>query len=172
MKEAAVLVPLCRDDLGGLRLVLLARTEAGLHGGQVSLPGGRCEPDDVSPLSTALRETKEEIGLDRDRIDVLASLEPLDTRTTGLRVYSFLARVRIPARWQLQSEEVATVLTPMVSTLADPTLRSNEPLMFPSWTKPRRVEQVALDEDHIVWGLTLRLLDPLLPRILAGEWTI
>jgi 8-oxo-dGTP pyrophosphatase MutT (NUDIX family) len=170
--EAAVLVPLYRDDREELRVVLVARSSIGIHGGQVGLPGGRREPGDSSLLETALRETEEEIGLGRSEIDVLAALDPVDTRTTGFRVHPFVARVRVPGRWSLATGEIAAVLTPSVRSLADPRLRSEAVLSFPGWPEPRRVDHIALDDGHAVWGLTLRLLDSLLPRLLAGEWTI
>ena len=169
---SAVLVPVFRDDQEELRLVLVARGPAGVHGGQLSLPGGKQEPADSSLLDTALRETEEEIGLARSEVEVLTALEPVDSRTTGFRVHPFLARVRTPERWSLAADEITAVLTPLVRTLADPTARTEAVLSFPNWPEPRRVECIPLDDGHALWGLTLRLLDALLPRLLAGEWTV
>ena len=59
---AAVLVPVFRDAAGLLRLVLIVRTDRGLHGGQLAAPGGKVDPGDESLLATALRETEEEIS--------------------------------------------------------------------------------------------------------------
>jgi ADP-ribose pyrophosphatase YjhB (NUDIX family) len=83
-KESAVLVPVFRDGEGELRVLLVVRGRPGVHGGQLGLPGGRAEPYDSSPLETALREAEEEIGLPPSEVKVLASLEPIDTRTTGV----------------------------------------------------------------------------------------
>jgi 8-oxo-dGTP pyrophosphatase MutT (NUDIX family) len=60
---AAVLVPVYRDEDGRLRLVLIVRTDRGLHGGQLALPGGKADADDETLMATALREAEEEIGL-------------------------------------------------------------------------------------------------------------
>jgi 8-oxo-dGTP pyrophosphatase MutT (NUDIX family) len=170
--SAAVLVPLFRDERDELRLVLVVRSPVGRHGGQIGLPGGKQEPKDTTPLETALRETEEEIGLERDAIDVLAALEPLDTRTTGFRVHPFLAGIRPPRQWKPASAEIAAVLTPTVQALADPRLRDETVLSFPSWPEPRQVDRVRLDDEHAIWGFTLRLLDAVLPRLLAEEWEI
>jgi 8-oxo-dGTP pyrophosphatase MutT (NUDIX family) len=83
LTSSAVLVPVFRDDRGELRVVLVVRGQAGLHGGQLSLPGGKQEPSDASLLETALRESEEEIALTRNQIEIVAELEPMNTRTTG-----------------------------------------------------------------------------------------
>jgi 8-oxo-dGTP pyrophosphatase MutT (NUDIX family) len=155
--EAAVLVPLFRDRRGDLRLVLVARGPGGLHGGQVGFPGGRREPGDSSPLDAALRETTEEIGLARGEVEVLAALEPMHTRTSGFRVHPFVARIRPPGRWAVAAGEITAVLTPTVHHLA---------------AADRPVDRVLLDDGRAVWGLTLRVLDLVLPRVLGGEWQI
>jgi len=59
-----------------------------------------------------------------------------------------------------------------VHTLADPSLRREQLLSFPSWPEPRRLECLELDDGYLLWGLTLRLLEPLLPRLLSGEFAI
>jgi len=57
LRDAAVLVPVCRDAHGELRIVVVARADdGGQHGGQLGLPGGKPEPGDANMLATALRE--------------------------------------------------------------------------------------------------------------------
>lgn len=167
-----MLVPLFRDDQGELRLVLVARGRLGRHGHQLSFPGGKREPGDASLLETALRETQEEIGLARAAVDVIAALPPIHTRTTGFRVHPYLARIRPPESWRLAEGEITAVITPRVRTLADPSLRREQLLSFPSWPEPRRVQCLELDDGHLLWGLTLRLLEPLLPELLRGAFAV
>ena len=71
---ASVLVPLVmRDD--GLRVLLTQRTaHLRSHAGQVSFPGGRAEPKDADAVATALRETEEEVGLNRSHIEVIGCM--------------------------------------------------------------------------------------------------
>jgi hypothetical protein len=52
--DAAVLVPLYRDDGGELRVVLVRRADYGVHGGQIAFPGGKREPGDRTLVDTAL----------------------------------------------------------------------------------------------------------------------
>jgi len=170
-RASAVLVPVYRDDHGDLRVVLVVRGTEGIHGGQLALPGGKPEPTDRGLRDTALRETEEEIGLSAGDIEVIAELDPVDTRTTGWRVHPFLARVPATARWRPMPGEITAVVTPLARALADPTRRRTEMLSFPTWPQPRPAECVDVD-GHLLWGLTLRLLDTVLPRLLAGEWTV
>jgi 8-oxo-dGTP pyrophosphatase MutT (NUDIX family) len=169
---SAVLVPVFRDGEGELRVVLVRRGSRGIHGGQLGFPGGKHEPGDDSLLETALREAEEEVGLARADIEVLAELPPRDTRTSGFRVHAFLARIRPPERWRLADGEIDGVITPSVRALADPAARLQREFSFATWPASRRVEYVPLDDGAPLWGLSLRLLDPLLPRLLAGEWEI
>ena len=161
-----------RDEHGEIRVLLVQRGMRGIHGGQLGFPGGKREPGDRSLLETALRETHEEVGLPKDQIEILASLEPLDTRTTGYRVHPYLARIVPPRLWRLAEGEITGIITPIVHALTDPSARREHEIPFATWPMPRRVPCVMLDGEQILWGLTLRVLDSLLPRLLAGEWAI
>ena len=168
---AAVLVPVFRDAEGRLRLVLLRRTEGGAHGGQIALPGGMCEPSDRSACDTALREAEEEIGLPPESVEVLAELPALETRTTGYRITPFLARVTPPPAWRPDPEEVAEILEVGIDDLLRPEARGETIEHFPTWPAPLAVRYVRIGP-HRLWGATFRILEPLLPRIAAGEWRI
>ncbi len=171
LDDAAVLAPVFRDTEGVLRIVLLVRTDRGVHGGQIGLPGGRPEREDRDFLATALREAEEEIGLPPDRVEVLAALRPLETVATGWRVHPFLGRVPADIAWRLQPDEVVRLLTPAVAMLGDPARRQRLP--FTSSYLARTIEVDGIDvEGHVLWGMTLRLLDDLVPRLVAGEWDV
>lgn len=160
-----------RDAHGVLRILLLLRTDRGIHGGQLGLPGGRPEPGDRDLLATALREAEEEVGLPPAHVEVLAALEPLETWATGFRVHPFLGLVPADVSWRLQPDEVVRVLTPAVETLGDPAERRRLPFTSSHFREPLEVEGIDV-EGHVLWGLTLRLLDDLVPRLLAGEWRV
>ncbi len=155
-----------------MRLVLVVRADdGGLHGGQIGLPGGRPEPGDADLRGTALREAHEEIGLAPDRADVLGALPAVSTRETGYRVVPFLARLPGPPALVLQEAEIVGVLTPSVERLADPAARATLPFTSRRFRAPIQVEGIDVD-GHVLWGLTLRILDQLVPRLLAGEWDV
>jgi 8-oxo-dGTP pyrophosphatase MutT (NUDIX family) len=169
--DAAVLAPVFRDGQGDLRLVLVRRTEGGLHGGQLALPGGRRDPDDVSPLETALREADEEIGLPSEAVHVLATLPVIETRTTGYRIAPFLGRIVRPPAWRLAEAEIAEVIEARVADLARPEARGEGLEHFKGWPDPIPIRFLRVGS-HRLWGATFRILEPLLPRLLAGEWAL
>jgi 8-oxo-dGTP pyrophosphatase MutT (NUDIX family) len=81
-RPAAVLVPLV-ERADGAHLWLLRRPDAmRSHAGQVAFPGGKTDPSDLSPRETALREAREELGIDTALVDVLGQLDDYVTITS------------------------------------------------------------------------------------------
>jgi 8-oxo-dGTP pyrophosphatase MutT (NUDIX family) len=74
VRPAAVLIGLCAADAGLEVLFTVRAARLHDHAGQISFPGGRLEPEDGDPIAAALRESHEEIGLDRARVEVLGTL--------------------------------------------------------------------------------------------------
>ncbi|MGI4872008.1 MAG: NUDIX hydrolase [Janthinobacterium lividum] len=171
LRESAVLVPVFRDVTGELQVVLVRRGEHGVHGGQLAFPGGKRDLGDASLLATALRETEEEIGLSSAGIQVLAALPAIQTRTTGFHIAPFLARITPPATWRFQEPEIAEVLCVSLRHLAGPTTAAQERWQLPGWAYPELVSFWRVGP-HPLWGASYRILQPLLPRLLAGEWAV
>lgn len=170
-RESAVLVPVYRDEEGAVRLVLVRRALGGIHGGQLAFPGGMREPSDASARATALREAHEEIGLEPGRVTVIADLPLVETRTSNLLIAPFLARIERPAYWRPAFREVAEVLEPRLSALSGPEARGESVEHFVTWPGPLRVPFIRVG-DHRLWGATFRIVEPLLPRLLAEEWSV
>ena len=154
-----------------MRVVLIVRTDRGHHGGQLAFPGGRHDEHDADLLATALREAEEEIGLRAADVEVLGELEPVRSGPTNLDVHAFLGRIPAGLKWDINRTEVVEVLTPAVAELWDPAARRE--LLFTSAGRPEGllVDGIPVGE-RVLWGMTLRLLDGLVPRLLAGEWEV
>ncbi len=132
LRTAAVLVPVFRDAEGELRIVLVVRADdGGQHGGQLGLPGGKPEPGDADLLATALREAQEEVGLDPEAVDVVASARRRSRRArrAGSCIPSWAASRRTRA-WRLQETEIVGILTPAARALADPASRSTAAVLL------------------------------------------
>ena len=121
LTPAAVLFPIVLRNGG--QTVLLTQRTAHLrdHAGQISFPGGRVEVEDISPSHTALRETEEEIGLNRERIEILGFLPEYRTGT-GFRVTPVVALVQPPFELRPDPFEVAEVFEVPLSFLPCPTV--------------------------------------------------
>ncbi|HET7648151.1 MAG TPA: CoA pyrophosphatase [Gaiellaceae bacterium] len=166
--DAAVLAPVYRDGDGRLRLVLIVRVDRGHHGGQLAFPGGRVEAGET-PLAAALREAEEEVGLRPDEVRVVAELPPVRSGPTNLAVVPFLGRVPAGLAWRPSPDEVVDVLEPAVDELWDPGLRRELLFRNARWPEGLLVDGIPVGE-RVLWGMTLRILDDLVPRLLAGEW--
>jgi len=171
LRESAVLVPVFRAANGELRVVLVRRGDFGVHGGQLAFPGGKRDPGDASLLATALREAEEEVGLKLADVQVLAELPTIQTRTTGFSIAPFLARIVPPSVWQFAQPEIAEVLEVPLRHLADPASAGQELWEFAGHPKPELISFWRVGP-HYLWGASHRILRPLLPRLLAGEWEL
>jgi 8-oxo-dGTP pyrophosphatase MutT (NUDIX family) len=118
MTPASVLIPLVIRP-AGLTMLLTQRT-AHLtdHPGQISFPGGRAETVDATPVETALRETMEEIGLDRRHIEVIGTLPDYLTGT-GYHVTPVVALVAPPFTLAADPDEVAEIFEVPLAYLMD-----------------------------------------------------
>lgn len=116
---AAVLVPIV-DHVDRLT-VLLTQRAADLknHAGQICFPGGRIEPTDDGPVAAALRETEEEIGLERRFIEVFGYL-PDHLIVSGYRVTPVVAFVRPGFALRLDQTEVTDTFEVPLDFLLDP----------------------------------------------------
>ncbi len=169
--DAAVLVPLFRGVDGALEVVIVRRSDGGVHGGQLAFPGGKRTQTDHSLLETALRETREEIGVDTRAVEILEQLPTVETWATGFRIHPFLARLTAPRVWRREEREIAEILEVRVTDLVRPEAHGEETKWFRSWPRPRRVPFYRVGV-HKLWGATYRILHPLLPRLAAQEWSV
>jgi 8-oxo-dGTP pyrophosphatase MutT (NUDIX family) len=149
---AAVLAPLYEDEHGDLRLVLTKRPDTmPTHAGHIAFPGGRPDPGDDGPVGTALREAKEEVGIEASQVEVLGFLEPIDPVEFDLMVVPVVAKVSTPLNLVPCAREVAKVYHPLVSDLADAERWWHIP--WNGW----KVWYYDLDGDTL-WGATARMV--------------
>lgn len=169
--QAAVLVPVFRDPAAGLRLVVIRRVDAGIHGGQISFPGGKREPSDAALVDTAIRETVEEIGVAPGDIEIIEPLPVVRTLSSRFDIHPFLGRIRPPATWRPQEREVAAVIEIGVAELAHPGARGLESVQPRTAAAPVTVPCFHV-AGTLIWGATYRILDPLVARLSRPEWDL
>lgn len=154
LTPAAVLIPVI--NRGDQPTVMFTQRTAHLndHAGQISFPGGRKDPGDVDAAHTALRETEEETGLARDRVQVLGRI-PDYTTGTGFIVTPVVGWVESPAEYVPDPFEVAEVFEVPLAFLLDPRNHRQETALF----KGRMRTYYALPwQGRYIWGATAGML--------------
>lgn len=156
MTAASVLIPLVLREQG-LALLLTQRT-AHLtdHAGQISFPGGRAEAYDASAIDTALRETEEEIGLDRRHIDIIGTLPDYVTGT-GYRVTPVVGLVTPPFSLTPDAGEVAEVFEVPLAFLMDAANHRRLSFELPEGAGRRSFYAMPY-ERFFIWGATAGML--------------
>ncbi|MBH88884.1 MAG: coenzyme A pyrophosphatase [Magnetovibrio sp.] len=151
---AAVLIPLVLHE-GNTTVLLTRRTEnLAKHPGQISFPGGHMEDFDGTPEETALRETEEEIGLNRCHVDIIGRLNNYETRT-GFRVTPIVAFVTPPFNLTQDFDEVAEFFEVPTSFLLDPVNHRRHNHIYEGTL--REFYTISYNQ-YSIWGVTAGIL--------------
>ncbi|TGN45947.1 CoA pyrophosphatase [Paracoccus liaowanqingii] len=147
---------------GDGRLVLTKRA-SGLrhHPGQIALPGGKVDPGDADTIAAALREAREEVGLDPAQVRILGTLPPHRT-VTGFAVTPVVAVIRGPFTPVAEAGEVQEVFTLPFDHIADPARYRIERRR---WRGSWRSYHAAPFGPYYLWGATARILLGLARRL-------
>ncbi len=161
LTPAAVLFPIIVRDAG--HTVMLTQRTAHLrdHAGQISFPGGRVEADDLSPTHTALRETEEEVGLSRERVEILGFLPEYRTGT-GFRVTPVVGLVHPPFDLQPDPFEVAEVFEVPLAFLLDPANHQRHEMHYRGALRQYFAMPYG---DYFIWGATAGMIRSLSQRL-------
>lgn len=165
LRAAAVLVPIVARAEG--TTVLLTRRTEHLHhhAGQISFPGGRCEDGDDTAVHTALREAREEVGLDPAQVEVLGVLPEYRTGT-GFSIMPVVALVQPPLNLRLDDFEVAEAFEAPLSFLLDPANRQRHSILLQGEAR----EYYAMPwEGYYIWGATAGMLVSLQRFLFDGD---
>ena len=152
--EAAVLIPIVeRND--GLKVILTKRSNnLKQHSGQISFPGGKSEKTDKSLVATALRETKEEIGINDKNVEILGQLSQHVT-ITGFKITPFIGRIRMGFSTEIQTSEVSEIFEVPLSYLSNP---RNFRVESVKWKGKKRFFYSIPYGPYYIWGATARIL--------------
>ena len=153
---------------GGVLLLLYPRMEVphfvltlrqeypGVHSGQVSFPGGRMEEHDKDLVETAIRETEEEIGINRKKIDVIGKLSRLYIPPSNFLVQPVVARLTGQPEFVAEEGEVAKIIeTSLEELLHENTAGTSEITVANRYTLTAPVFEI---QGHTVWGATAMML--------------
>lgn len=157
---AAVLIPIFLKN-GEYHILFTKRTDlVKTHKGEICFPGGHYEPEDITMLATALRETHEEVGIPPWDIQMAGELDSTVNASSGYIITSFVGFIPYPHTLKLEVQEIVEALEVPVSFLLDPNNLKEE-----MWNRNGRqfLVQFYNYHDRIIWGATGRILKIFLP---------
>tara|TARA_Y100001970_G_C13717874_1_gene595118 strand:+ start:29 stop:607 length:579 start_codon:yes stop_codon:yes gene_type:complete len=149
LRKAAVLIAIVDCDEPEL-IFTLRSNKVGSHGGEVSFPGGMHEKDDTSLEITALRESEEETGLNRDQVQIIGSTDTVVSRY-NVSVTPYVGIVPADISLNNESEEIEACFRVPINYLLhdkryrnDHIERNGESFFMPAYKF----------DSFIIWGLT------------------
>jgi 8-oxo-dGTP pyrophosphatase MutT (NUDIX family) len=135
------------------------------HPGQISFPGGKVEKDDPSAEMTALREAREEVGIDPASIEILGKLSDLYLEVSKFSIQPFLAWADKKPEFLVNFGEVEElILFPLSEFVANETISETE---LDTVTGPLHIRYYP-NNGEIIWGATAMILSELI-EILKGH---
>lgn len=130
------------------------------HAGQAAFPGGASDPEDDGPVATALREAREETGIDSGRLHVLATLERMFIVPSGFHVVPVLAYSPDPGPVAVVNQaETAMVARVPVRAFINP---ANRLMVYRRTFSPRFAGPAFALNEMLVWGFTGQVISAML----------
>lgn len=161
LTASAVLGPL-HVAAGGLWVVLTRRSDSlPNHGGQLAFPGGAVEESDEDEVATALREAREELGVDPSVVVVLGQLDDVWT-PSGVVISPVVGALPYPLALRPSVEEVEEIVPVPFAYLANPEAVETDELLVAG---KRIASPVFRYRGHHVWGATARIISDLVSRL-------
>ena len=158
-RDAAVLILLFPFN-NSIHTVFMQRHDYnGVHGGQISFPGGKKEPSDKDIIQTALREANEETGVDPSTIRVIGTLTPLFIPVSNMIVTPVVGWSEAKPDYKHQEDEVVFLFDAEMKRFLDPLIIKTKPMEIRGET----IEIKYFDYDgNLIWGATAMILHELL----------
>ncbi len=154
-RHAGVMVLLFQDQSTWHTVLIKRPSYPGVHSDQIAFPGGKREDSDLNLQETAIRETREEVGLLPDRINHLGALSQLYIPPSNFLVHPFVGLIVGPRRWIPEVEEVAEVIEMPLSVI----MGAQNVGYHPVKTRYGNMKVPAYQYNgHIIWGATGMML--------------
>jgi len=161
LMRAAVLIPLFKKN-GEYYVLLTRRTDkVRHHKGQISFPGGRQDPGEDF-LATALREAKEEMGIEAKDVRILGELDDMCTVASDFCIAPFVGLIPYPYPFKINRHEIEEIIEVPLSVFLDETKFREE---FRSHNGEPVPVYFYQHDEHTIWGATARILKQLMDLI-------
>lgn len=158
--HAAVLMPIVVHGTQPTVLLTQRPSHMSTHAGQIAFPGGKSDPSDASPMATALREAREEVGLERDYVEVIGQL-PTYVTGSAFRVTPVVALVQPGFTLATNPGEVDDVFEVPLEFLMNPAHHRRHVVQWQGvrrewFSMPYFDEQARME--RFIWGATAGML--------------
>jgi 8-oxo-dGTP pyrophosphatase MutT (NUDIX family) len=127
----------------------------GAHGGQISFPGGKYDTGDNNLEETALRETEEEFGVDKNTIEVLGKLTPLYIPASRFEVHPYIGYINQQPEFHPDPTEVEYIIETELISILDPGIQKLKPAVYKDF---KGVIPYFDIKGHQIWGATAMIL--------------
>ena len=129
------------------------------HAGEISFPGGTWNKNDGDLLETAIRETKEELGIEISRSMIIGNLQPVTTLNSGFKIFPFIVMLENLPNIKLNSEIASVLRIPLFSLLK--TIEDDKDPLHKSILEMHTFKF----HDHLIWGASARMLKQILVKL-------
>lgn len=156
-KRSAVLIVFYENN-GDLTIPLIERNiYDGTHSGQISFPGGKMEKDDIDLRQTALRETKEEIGLEQMNNSIITQLTDIYIPPSNFMVSPYVAIHKSKPIFIPEPSEVEDIIHFPLTSLLDDTIIEQKTIFLKNYNAHIKVPAYIFQE-KVIWGATAIIL--------------
>lgn len=150
---AAAILLLCERK--NSRLLLTKRTQhLKHHPGEFCFPGGNFQQQDENLIITALRETQEELSINRNRVEIITAL-PKQVSKNRTSVFPLIAMIEQFEPMRADNNEVEQIVTVPLSRVLNP---ANYSLYLHQVNQVKIKSHRFVDPDYLIWGLTARVM--------------
>lgn len=158
--KSAVLILFYPDTSDGkIKIALILRPDYdGVHSGQVAFPGGRMENEDTTLIHTALREAREEVNIQPEKVTIMGTLSDLYIPPSNYIVTPVLGYSHLRPEFLPDKEEVAAIIEADINLLFDESIRKEKVINVRGY----EIEAPYYDiNGYVVWGATAMILSEL-----------
>lgn len=162
---AAVLVPFFEHENEPHLLFTKRSANVQHHRNEISFPGGAQDPSDPDLRHTALRELQEEVAVPPENVEVLGSMDQINTVSSSFIVVPFVGMLRNNGPFVPNRDEVEEILRIPLKHFLDPSIFHEETFVLENRNVPVYYYRW---QTHTIWGLTGRILKTLLDLMQEG----